>query len=99
LKLTPEQVEKIRPIIKDISNKIKEARRESFLEFIKLHEERDERMSAELTPEQRIKMKQMEERQRRRVKRYISGERRHQRPRGDLPPPPEDAPRPEKLPE
>jgi Spy/CpxP family protein refolding chaperone len=99
LELTPEQVENIRPIIENISNKVREVRRENFLKLTKLHEERDERMSAELTPEQQIKMKQMEERQRKRVKRYFSGERKRQRPRGDRPPPPEDGPRPEEMPD
>lgn len=94
LRLTPEQKERIRPILSRTSEELRKVRREAFNETAALITRMDEDLSKELTEEQRVRLKQIRAEEDERRKRW-SAERakrnEQQRPPG-VPPPPDMPP-------
>lgn len=81
LELTDDQIARIQPIVEDISEEIRSVRRKSMTEFVRLYNEMEKRVIAELTPEQAEIFKERQEIRRRRAEemlkqRRMDGERR-----------------------
>jgi Spy/CpxP family protein refolding chaperone len=102
LELTPEQLDKIRPIVQSTGEELRRLRRTNFTETIAVAERMHEQVTAILTTEQRTKFEAMKqelqerwknERARRNVDRSSGGPRRGHGPSSDggIPPPPPPA--------
>lgn len=72
LKLSPEQKEKIRPIISETSDELRKVRREAFSQTAALIEKMDADLSRELTPEQRVLLKDIRAKEEERRKKWMS---------------------------
>ena len=101
LELTDDQIARIMPIVEDISEEIRSVRHKSMSDFIRLYNDMEKRVTAELTPEQAEIFGERQELRRRRaeemLKRRMDGERRGPgRMDGTGPPhgPPPDRPPP-----
>ncbi|MBL4575744.1 MAG: hypothetical protein JKY51_06565 [Opitutaceae bacterium] len=89
LSLTHEQREKIKPMVEDFSRKIRKERVAILKQLTTLHSELYESVSVELTPEQQVKMRQVRENNRMRVRRFRQSDNHHSGAREhSLPPPP-----------
>jgi Spy/CpxP family protein refolding chaperone len=105
LELTPEQQEKLSPIIQHDMQELARIRRNSFAETRRIVEQMNREIAAVLTPEQKVKFDEMNRELRERMQRFM----RERRPGGgprpwpDAPPgdrlPPPPAPPKDKSPE
>ena len=86
LALTPEQQKKIAPIVSRAEAETRRLRRESVQSFRAVMEKANTEIAAELTPEQRTKMDEMQRRFRERLERFRA---RHGQKRAPPPPPPD----------
>lgn len=77
LDLTPEQKEKIAPIIKQLETDTRQLRRESVQKFRVVIEKADADITAQLTPEQRTKFEQSRKRARERIEKLRAEFREH----------------------
>ena len=80
LELTDDQIARIMPIVEDVSEEIRSVRHKSMTEFIRLYNDMEKKVTAELTPEQTEIFRERQELRRRRaeemLKRRMDGERR-----------------------
>jgi Spy/CpxP family protein refolding chaperone len=72
LRLTPTQKEKIRPIITRTSEELRKLRREAFARTAALITQMDADLSEELTPEQRVLLKDVRAKEEERRKRWMA---------------------------
>jgi Spy/CpxP family protein refolding chaperone len=75
LSLTPEQKEKIAPIVARAEEETRRLRRESVQSFRAVMEKANGEIAAELTPEQKAKLDDMRKRFRERIERYRARDR------------------------
>jgi Spy/CpxP family protein refolding chaperone len=88
LKLTPEQKEKIKPIVQRTQEETQRLRRENVRELAAVMDRMHTEVAAELTPEQRVKLEEMRKRFRERAERVRGFF--HDRQLPPPPPPPDD---------
>lgn len=102
LELTPEQLERLRPIVRRDVEDLGRTRNHAFQETKRILERMERDISAVLTPEQREKFEQINREFRERADRFMrerglrgpGGGPRERGPRGDRPPPaPDDEPK------
>lgn len=106
LELTPEQHEKLRPIVRRDVEDLGRIRNHAFGETRRILERMERDISAVLTPEQRVKFEQMNREFRARAERFMrergqrgpGGGQRERAPRGDRPPPPAPGEEPQDKP-
>ena len=84
LKLTPDQMQKISPIVDRAASQLKMTREQTMRSVHEIFTETHHEMQPLLTPEQRIKLEEMEKRHRRLLHRHGF------MPPGPPPPPPDD---------
>ncbi len=72
LRLTPEQKDKIRPIINQTSEELRKVRRETFSQMAALVEKMDADLSKELTDEQRVLLKEVRAKEEERRKQWMA---------------------------
>ncbi len=90
LELTPEQQEKIKPVIAQGAEELRQIRRTTWLSSQAVIDRMESEIAAQLTPEQKIKFEQMLAEQRDRLKRFMEERARRMkdgRPPGEGPPP------------
>lgn len=73
VKLTPEQVECLRPMMEEFSEKLSVMRQKAFAEARNVLKEMDRRIEADLTSEQRALYREMQERDRKQWEKRFSG--------------------------
>lgn len=91
LRLTPEQQNQVRPIIRRMSDELRDMRRDSFKQTAAIINRMDADLSQVLTEEQRVLLKELREREDERRKKWMAerGRRREPSPgEPGLPPPP-----------
>jgi Spy/CpxP family protein refolding chaperone len=95
LNLTPQQKERVAPIVKRGTEELVKWHRQSLRASREVLERMEKDIAAELTPEQRTKFEQYLNARRERIRRLMSEQRgprgERDRPPGEMPPPPPDA--------
>ena len=95
LELTPDQEEKIKPLISRAAEELHQMRRTSWVNSQAVIDRLDSDISAELTPAQKTKFEQLRAEQRERIRRFTEERNRRMKDNrrlGDRPPPPPPAP-------
>jgi len=95
LKLQPDQVEQLRPIVRRNLEELGRLRNQSMAEAKVLFERMEREVAEKLTPEQRVKFEELNRQMRERAKKFMPNRANRQegRPEGERSPPPETPPK------